>query len=116
MRRRARAFCEAVARGDEYKAPPEELEEWMPTGRSAAELFCVQRNARKSGELFNNMFLLKVMYISADIDGDRPFIVGLQSELPDGKDQLAELLRNINALDKNMIQVERNFAKRFFLS
>jgi len=78
VRRLAKEFCIAARDGGEFRLPDEELEPWMPKARAADDgLFCAQRNARKDRSLFANMFYLR----RVELD-DRPYVLGLQTELP----------------------------------
>ena len=43
---------------------------------------------------FNNMLYMKVIELSATLGQELPYIVGLQSELPFGKRDLAQLAKN----------------------
>mmetsp|Transcript_118061 Transcript_118061/g.345766 ORF Transcript_118061/g.345766 Transcript_118061/m.345766 type:complete len:228 (+) Transcript_118061:96-779(+) len=88
MRRHAKDFCLAVKAGQDYWVPKSQHESWMPSGRPGDELFCVQKNARKDGTLFNNMFYLKVLSMGGKLGEEQPFIVGLQSDLREGKSDL----------------------------
>ena len=46
---------------------------------------------------FNNMFYMKVIELSANLGQELPYIVGLQTELPFGKRDLAQLAKNTKA-------------------
>eukprot|EP00440_Ansanella_granifera_P049734 gb/GFBE01053898.1/.p1 GENE.gb/GFBE01053898.1/~~gb/GFBE01053898.1/.p1 ORF type:complete len:243 (+),score=57.93 gb/GFBE01053898.1/:1-729(+) len=116
MRKHAKDFCQAVAAGKDYMIPEADQEPWMPRGRHGDELFCYQRNARKDGSIFNNMFYLKVFELGSDLGEEKAYIVGLQSELKDGKADLSQLAQNLKLLDENMDQVKRVLAKDFFVS
>ncbi|CAK9012976.1 unnamed protein product [Durusdinium trenchii] len=116
MRRHAKDFCEAVRVGKQFRIPDKEREEWMPIGRAGDELFCYQVNARKDGSLFNNMFYMKVIELSATLGEELPYIVGLQTELPLGKADLAQLAKNTKVLDHNMNKVRSALAQIFFVS
>lgn len=109
MRKHAKEFCMAVREGKPYWVPEAGREDWMPN-RPGDELFCVQRNARKSGTLFHNMFYLKVVHLGGDLGKERPYIFGLQSELPSGKDDLAMICKNLSHLDSNMEEVVASMA------
>lgn len=116
MRKHAKDFCEAIAVGKQFRIPENEREDWMPIGRAGDELFCFQVNARKDGSLFNNMFYLKVIELSATLGEELPYIVGLQTELPLGKADLAQLAKNTKVLDHNMNKVRGALAQIFFVS
>mmetsp|Transcript_8397 Transcript_8397/g.19768 ORF Transcript_8397/g.19768 Transcript_8397/m.19768 type:complete len:238 (+) Transcript_8397:84-797(+) len=115
MRRHVKAFCQEVANFRSYVIPDEEREAWMPEGRTQDEMFCVQTNARKDGTLFNNMFYLKVLNAGDEIGNEKPFIVGLQTELPHGKADLITLVKNLEQLDLNMDDVEAALTKFLYI-
>jgi len=115
MRTHVKAFCEAVANYKTYTIPENEREDWMPEGRDQDEMFCVQMNARKDGSLFNNMFYLKVLSAGDEIGHEKPFIVGLQTELPNGKADLRALVKNLEQLDSNMDDVEEALTRFLFI-
>ena len=46
---------------------------------------------------FNNMFYMKVIELSSTLGQELPYIVGLQTELPFGKRDLAQLAKNTKA-------------------
>lgn len=116
MRRHTKDYCEAVRNGKDYRIPRGELESWMPADRPANELFALQMNARKDGTLFNNMFYMKVFHLSMEMGAkERPYIVALQSELPQGKADLAKLASNLEELDARMDRVKKELAAMFFL-
>lgn len=109
VRARAREFCDAVRKGRDYIMPKEDVEAWMPEAvADDSGIFCVQMNARKDGSLFKNMFFLKAISLS-----DNPYIVGLQSELPE-ENVTATLRKARQQLDDNMAEVERVLASMFW--
>lgn len=116
IRRHCRDFCNAVAVGKEYGIPKEEREDWMPPGRAGDELFCYQVNARKDGSLFNNLFYLKVFGLSAVLGEELPYIVALQTDLPDGKADLKQLAAHTKILDQNMQKVKSALASIFYVA
>jgi len=87
----------------------------MPEGRPNDEFLGMQKNARKGGTLFNNMFLLKVVEFSSELGKEKPYILGLQSELPCGKDDLPKLASHLDELDARMAKVKRELASLFYL-
>merc|ERR1719265_2510854 len=87
----------------------------MPEGRPGDELIAMQRNLRKDGSPFNNMFYLKVFNLGADPGKERPYIVALQSELPDGIKDLAAFAKNMEVLDARMAKVKRELSANFFM-
>lgn len=121
IRMRCRAFCQSVQQGQDYSGPTEPMTEFQETpwaGLPKGEMLCVQMNARKSGELFRNMFYLKQL----ELDG-APFIVGLQAGLPDDIDleaELSELDKScklaFRCLEENMTVVEQTLAKHYWYS
>ena len=96
--------------------PKEEREDWMPPGRAGDELFCYQVNARKDGSLFNNLFYLKVFGLSAVLGEELPYIVALQTDLPDGKADLKQLAAHTKILDQNMQKVKSALASIFYVA
>eukprot|EP00490_Sorites_sp_Unknown_P010873 CAMPEP_0114647126 /NCGR_PEP_ID=MMETSP0191-20121206/5588_1 /TAXON_ID=126664 /ORGANISM="Sorites sp." /LENGTH=248 /DNA_ID=CAMNT_0001860141 /DNA_START=23 /DNA_END=769 /DNA_ORIENTATION=- len=116
IRQHCRDFCKAAAMNQDYHIPQEEREEWMPVGRAGDELFCYQVNARKDGTLFNNLFYLKVFHLSPVLGDEVPYIVALQTALPEGKKDLAELARHTRILDQNMAHVKSALASIFFVA
>jgi len=115
MRRQTKDFCEAVRQGRGYSVPSNECEPWMPVGRPTDELFAMQRNARKDGTLFNNLFYMKVLHLGAEVGIARPYIVALQSELVGGKEDLVILAKNVEQLDGNMLKLKQKLAALFFM-
>jgi hypothetical protein len=115
VRKHVRDFCEAVRQGKEYRRPECDLEDWMPRSRPADELVCKQVNARKDGTLFYNMFYLKVFDISLEMGDERPFIIGLQSELPDNVQTLSRLTCQLDQLDEKMSRVKDELSAIFFV-
>jgi hypothetical protein len=112
VRRQARDFCEAVARGDDYKLSDADRESWMPLHVTAGEIFCFQTNARKSGELFCNMFYMRKMELD-----DTPYIVALQTELATGSaEEEAEARKACQRLGANMTQVTSVLSKHFWVT
>merc|ERR1712046_78734 len=77
---------------------------------------CVQTNARKSGELFRNMFYLK----QVELD-ENSFILGLQAGVPEEYDidiSMNELEAWCQSaffrLEENMVAIEQVLAERFW--
>merc|ERR1711971_1169666 len=105
VRKHTREFCAAIGRGETYQIPQCDHEPWMPEGRPSDELFALQRNARKDGSLFNNMFFMKAFDISTDLGKEKTYIIALQSELPSGKQDLEKLTQSIEELDAKMVKV-----------
>jgi len=114
-RRRCRAFSLSCGEGAMCMDPLGDMISGMelPCG----ELISVQTNARKSGELFRNMFYLKMV----ELDGNS-FILGLQAGLPeefDEKDiaEIEEVCQGAFAkLDNNMAEIEQLLASQFWYS
>lgn len=81
------------------------------------EILCVQANAKKSGELFRNMFHMKRVYV----DGN-PLIIGLQAGLSEDMAELemsdleSRCVLGLNALQANMTSIEHVLASMFFYS
>ncbi|OLP98885.1 hypothetical protein AK812_SmicGene18634 [Symbiodinium microadriaticum] len=59
---------------------------------------------------------IEVIELSTDLGEELPYIVGLQTELPAGKEDLAQLAKNTKVLDHNMNQVRSTMAQLFFVS
>jgi len=115
MRKQTKKFCEAVGLGQKYQRLAEDYEPWMPQNRPLDELLAMQKNARKDGSLFNNLFYLKVFDLSLELGEERPYIVGLQSELHGGKESLAEMAQHLEDLDERMARVKRELGAHFFV-
>jgi len=113
VRRLARSYCEAIAAGQVYQIPEHEREPWMPQARHTdAGVFCVQKNARKDGSLFDNMFYL----LAVELD-DHTFILGLQTEVQyRSQEVMPEYIEACRLLDVNMAQVHRVLAGLFWYS
>lgn len=121
MRMRCRQFCKSLVRseedGDSREHLPVELAKpWMKL--PAGEMICMQVNARKSGELFRNLFYMK----QVELD-DKLFIVGLQLGLPDTLNMdvaMVDLERKcqlaFGRLGENMSVIEQVLAQQFWYS
>jgi len=107
MRKHVKDFCEAVKLGQDYWRPESERESWMPQGRPGDELVAMQRNARKDGTLFNNMFCMKVFHFSSESGKKMPYILAIQSELKEGKADLAKVTENLAELESKMVVVNK---------
>mmetsp|Transcript_66751 Transcript_66751/g.207105 ORF Transcript_66751/g.207105 Transcript_66751/m.207105 type:complete len:253 (+) Transcript_66751:54-812(+) len=119
-RMKCRAFCMSVAQGEEYTGAAEQLpaglqKPWVELPKG--EMICVQTNARKSGELFRNMFYLK----QVELD-ENSFILGLQAGLPDDYEQgyMDDLEKKcqlaFGRLEANMTAIEQVLAQQFWYS
>mmetsp|Transcript_45663 Transcript_45663/g.93261 ORF Transcript_45663/g.93261 Transcript_45663/m.93261 type:complete len:260 (+) Transcript_45663:72-851(+) len=118
---KCRAFCMSSTMGEEYTGASENLPEglqkpWVELPKG--EMICVQTNARKSGELFRNMFYLK----QVELD-EAQYILGLQCGLPEEFDldvDLDDLEKRchtaFNKLEENMTLVEQVLAQQFWYS
>jgi len=120
-RMKCRAFCMSSAQGEEYTG----AEGVLPAGLARpwvelpkGEMICVQTNARKSGELFRNMFYLK----QVELD-ENNFILGLQAGLPEEYEQeefMNDLEKKCQAafgrLEANMSAIEQVLAQQFWYS
>mmetsp|Transcript_15425 Transcript_15425/g.29095 ORF Transcript_15425/g.29095 Transcript_15425/m.29095 type:complete len:240 (+) Transcript_15425:110-829(+) len=117
VRRIARDFCEASRVNQPYEVPDALREPWMPHTHSDAGVFCLQTNARKSGKLFKNLFHLKKIELN-----ERPFLVGLQTELPEDlwEEDVAEEVRVAACREAclsicaNLVEAERVLARTFW--
>jgi len=120
-RMKCRAFCLSSKEGEEYTGSTEQLpvgllKPWVELPKG--EMICVQTNARKSGELFRNMFYLK----QVELD-EASFILGLQAGLPEEFDldvSLNDLEKRCQLafarLDENMTAIEQVLAQQFWYS
>lgn len=104
MRRRCREFCIAAAGATAFQKAPREI-------------LAVQKNARKDGTLFNNMFYMRVIGLGGV---HRRYITGLQSEIPAGNELhdlgYPQLCLKLKHLDENMNKVESILANEFTLT
>jgi hypothetical protein len=115
VRRLSKDFCTAVAKGQEYFVPDADKKSWMPpAGRPGDELLSMQKNARKDGTLFNNLFYMKMIYLSMELGEGQPYIVALQSEMT-GTEELAELSKNLELIDSKMEKVKSKLAALFLM-
>eukprot|EP00931_Biecheleriopsis_adriatica_P115749 TRINITY_DN91503_c0_g1_i1.p1 TRINITY_DN91503_c0_g1~~TRINITY_DN91503_c0_g1_i1.p1 ORF type:complete len:259 (+),score=61.44 TRINITY_DN91503_c0_g1_i1:70-846(+) len=117
---KCRAFCMSSSQGEEYTGASEQLPEglqkpWVELPKG--EMICVQTNARKSGELFRNMFYLK----QVELD-EYNYILGLQAGLPEEFDDanMGDLERRcqiaFSSLEENMTLIEQVLAQQFWYS
>lgn len=113
MRRHTKEFCQAVLGGKSWM-PPSDYP-YAPTDRPLDELVCMQTNARKDGTLFNNLFYMKVFELSSELGEEQPYIVALQSELKEGKDDLMAVANNLDKLDAMMDKVQQELSSVFFV-
>jgi hypothetical protein len=122
-RLQCRSFCATAKVGKEYDGCSEVLPDgvkkcWinLPKG----ELICIQTNARKSGELFRNMFYIK----QCELDGE-VFLLALQSDLPEEfetEDPNGSEMQRLQLacyaawhhLDKSMAVIEQVLASQFW--
>mmetsp|Transcript_36990 Transcript_36990/g.85358 ORF Transcript_36990/g.85358 Transcript_36990/m.85358 type:complete len:630 (+) Transcript_36990:36-1925(+) len=95
---------------------PEALKkQWI--NLSTGEILCVQTNARKSGQLFKNMFYMKQVQLNG-----QSFVLGLQAGLPEewdfcqGSELEAFCQEAFTHLGKNMSQFEVVLARHFWYS
>jgi hypothetical protein len=120
-RMKARSFCAALQGGHQYDGQREGVPDGMEkpwVGLAEGEMICVQTNARKTGELFRNMFYLREI----DLE-DNVLIVGLQAGLSEDLEEdipISELQdickKAFVSLDANMSTVEHALASRFWFS
>jgi len=120
---RTRAYCNAAVEGyvaQDLSAMPEGLTDVQKpwSNLTEGEIISVQTNAKKSGELFRNMFYLK----QVELD-DHIYILALQAGLPDefldqGDQTLTDLERwcqqAFHRLDERMTAVEHLLAQQFW--
>merc|ERR1712187_699032 len=120
-RHKCRNFCISSAHRQDYSGFCGQLLEGVkkPSIELAkGEMICVQTNARKTGELFRNMFYLK----QVELD-EFNFIIGLQAGLPEEFDldaSMEDLERKIRwvvgKLEGNMTVIEHVLAQQFWYS
>mmetsp|Transcript_2366 Transcript_2366/g.5009 ORF Transcript_2366/g.5009 Transcript_2366/m.5009 type:complete len:640 (-) Transcript_2366:53-1972(-) len=88
---------------------------WMKL--TSGEILCVQTNAKKSGELFKNMFYMKQVQLNG-----QSFVLGLQAGLPEewencmGAELEAFCQEAFVHLGKNMSQFEAVLSRHFWYS
>jgi len=111
IRKVAREYTNAIRDGKVYTMPEDLRQDYMPLGRHKDDgIFCLQMNARKDGRLFRNMFYLRSINLN-----DKPYIIGLQTEVPDGADYKV-YHDACTLLDANLASVEEVLAKKFWVS
>lgn len=108
-------FCKAVMLGQEYKVPSTVDTPWMYEGRATDELLAIQKNTRKDGSIFKNLFLLKALDLSRELGDEKPYIVGLQCEMKDGHDGMKDVVTHIGELSEKMTKVVGVLSKFFCL-
>merc|ERR1719493_160185 len=112
----------ACFNGEEYEGGADNLPDgvakpWLNLPKG--EIICVQTNARKSGELFRNMFYLK----QVELD-ENSFILGLQAGLPEEYEEQEEFMQDLEKkcqqafgrLEENMSRIEQVLAQQFWYS
>lgn len=123
VRIKCRGFCREAADGTCLQKRDEDLPDGLKQEKpfvklGDGEILCVQTNAKKTGELFRNMFYLKAV----DLD-DSEYIVGLQAGLEESFDDVdlnceGAKIREacagaFRSLDQNMSSVEEILASSF---
>lgn len=123
MRQKARKFCAALHQDKSLVV--QENSSTLPTGLQQpwvklpkGDIICVQTNAKKSGDLFRNMFYLR----EVELD-EQAFVIGLQARLPDGLGEDA-VLKSSNqvcrnafvCLQSNMNVLDGVLASKFWFS
>lgn len=124
VRLKSRTFCFSAAGGyasqDRDEDIPMELQASVPCMLLGdGEVLCIQTNAKKSGELFRNMFFMKTVELD-----DHPYIIALQAGLPeefDDEGMESDKLREACAeaftnLSGNMSAIEGVLASHFWYS
>jgi len=119
-----RDFCFAASRGELYCGASENIPAGMQKPLAMlpdGEIICAQTNARKSGELFTNLFYLKQVELNQN-----PFILGLQAELPEtcvpykeatALAEMDEAFQQVfKRLDQNMAVIEQVLTQEFWYS
>jgi len=126
----ARAFCAMAADGIEYSQivsnPTKEDTPLWVRNLAKGELLAVQTNARKSGELFRNMFYLRMVELD-----DKQYVLGLQAGLDDAaggdiedvietsfvaEDLEVQSEATYRMLERNMDTIELILASQFWYS
>eukprot|EP00928_Gymnodinium_smaydae_P080752 TRINITY_DN64393_c0_g1_i1.p1 TRINITY_DN64393_c0_g1~~TRINITY_DN64393_c0_g1_i1.p1 ORF type:complete len:276 (-),score=46.94 TRINITY_DN64393_c0_g1_i1:116-943(-) len=120
-RYKCRGFCLSSSKceiynGESKRVPSGLSNSWadLPSG----EMICVQTNAKRSGELFRNMFYLKQVQLD-----EHCFILGLQAALADDFEEFMDA-RSVQMrmqmafmrLEENMSAVEQILAQQFWYS
>lgn len=113
VRTRCRSFCQFAKQGQEYDGKSEVL----PKGDHASgillpmgELVCIQTNAKKSGELFKNMFYLRQVTLDHS-----PYIVAVHAGIPDECEDVAgKCYTTWSHLDGSMAIIEMALALHFW--
>jgi len=113
MRKHTKEFCKAVCEEQPWMPPADYA--YAPKGRPTDELVSMQTNRRKDGTLFNNLFYMKVFELSSELGEEKPYIVALQTELAQGKDDLTVLASNLIKLDANMNKVKAELSSSYFM-
>lgn len=116
-RKVTRHWIRNVQANPEVDAPPH----WLTDDRlelrkksyvTDGELWCVQTNKKKSGELFQNFFFIKQVQLHG-----RPFLVGLQAAVDDSVDPQiqADACANVYRLHtENMESMQTLLSSRFW--
>lgn len=103
MRRRCHQFCVAARGATMSEKDPHEV-------------VAVQKNARKDGSLFNNLFYMRVVSLGEE----RRYITGLQFEVAVGNEfheyDYSRLYLQLKQLDENMGQVESILSNKLILT
>lgn len=122
-RMKCRAFCASSSQGEEYRGDdtlPAELKQEPWVELNPGEMICMQTNAKKTGELFRNMFYMKQVELNEEL-----FILGLQAAMPeevdvDSEGPMSDLARRcqlaFRQLEENMSMIEQVLAQQFWYS
>lgn len=106
-------FCQAMQDGATWM-PPSDYP-FAPTDRPLESYVSVQTNARKDGTLFNNLFYMKVFELGTELGEEQPYIVTLQSELKEGKEDTSALANMLGELDEKMEKMQDELSAVFFV-
>jgi len=105
-------FCRAVHNGAEWMPPTDYP--FAPVDKPLESFVCMQTNARKDGTLFNNLFYMKVFELGTELGEETPYIVALQADLKEGKEDLVALANVLGELDEKMGKVQDELSAIFF--
>jgi hypothetical protein len=114
-RKHAKEFCKAAMLGCNYKIPLSERKPWTPKGDTGGEVLLMQKNARKDGSLFNNLFYMQVLELGVEFGDEVPYIIAFQTELKGGEEDLARIWEHFKELESRMAKVKDELSSLFFM-
>jgi len=115
-RKHAEDFRMAAMLGREYKMAPDERKPWMPKDLTGDEIVLVQTNARKDGSLFKNLIYMKILELGAKVGQGHPYIIGCQTELKGGLEDLSQVWEHFEELELSMTKVKSELGSLFYMS